>query len=70
MSRPPEMSRRDLLGTIGKGAVVLGAGALVVVGRTVAIHAHRPHNLERDVLFELGDVAAAFASADLVREGT
>ena len=29
MSRPPEMSRRDLLGTIGKGAVVLGAGGLM-----------------------------------------
>ena len=35
----------------------------------VAIHAHRPHNIERDVLFELGDVEAAFASAALVREG-
>jgi 4-hydroxybenzoyl-CoA reductase subunit alpha len=35
----------------------------------VAIHEHRPHNLERDVLFELGDVEAAFAGADLVREG-
>ena len=35
----------------------------------IAIHEHRPHNLERDVLFELGDVEAAFASADLVREG-
>ena len=29
-----------------------------------------PHNIERDVFFELGDVAAAFAGADLVREGT
>ena len=36
----------------------------------IAIHAYRPHNLERDVLFELGDVEAAFAGADLVREGT
>jgi 4-hydroxybenzoyl-CoA reductase subunit alpha len=36
----------------------------------VAIHDHRPHNVERDVLFELGDVAAAFAAADLVREAT
>jgi 4-hydroxybenzoyl-CoA reductase subunit alpha len=35
----------------------------------VAIHEHRPHNLERDVLFELGDVEAAFTGADLVREG-
>src|ERR1700726_482787 len=36
----------------------------------VAIHDRKPQNLERDVLFELGDVEAAFASADLVREGT
>jgi 4-hydroxybenzoyl-CoA reductase subunit alpha len=36
----------------------------------VAIHANRPHNIERDVYFELGDVEAAFAAADLVREGT
>ncbi|HXW40215.1 MAG TPA: molybdopterin cofactor-binding domain-containing protein, partial [Xanthobacteraceae bacterium] len=36
----------------------------------VAIHQHRPHNIERDVVFELGDVEAAFAAADLVREGT
>jgi 4-hydroxybenzoyl-CoA reductase subunit alpha len=36
----------------------------------VAIHARRPHNLERDVLFELGNVEAAFAAADLIREGT
>ena len=36
----------------------------------VAIHDYRPQNLERDVLFELGDVAATFAAADLVREGT
>jgi 4-hydroxybenzoyl-CoA reductase subunit alpha len=35
----------------------------------IAIHEHRSHNLERDVLFELGDVEAAFAAADLVREG-
>ena len=36
----------------------------------VAIHERRPHNIERDVLFELGDVEAAFAGADLLREGT
>jgi 4-hydroxybenzoyl-CoA reductase subunit alpha len=36
----------------------------------IAIHERKPQNLERDVLFELGDVAAAFAAADLVREGT
>jgi 4-hydroxybenzoyl-CoA reductase subunit alpha len=36
----------------------------------VAIHAHRPNNIERDVLFELGNVEDAFAQADLVREAT
>jgi 4-hydroxybenzoyl-CoA reductase subunit alpha len=35
----------------------------------IALHERRPHNLERDVLFELGNVEAAFAGADLVREG-
>jgi len=44
-------------------AEALAAGA-------IAIHDYRPHNVERDVLFELGDVEAAFAGADLVREGT
>src|SRR5713226_7218203 len=36
----------------------------------VALHDHRPNNIERDVLFELGNVEAAFGDADLVREGT
>jgi 4-hydroxybenzoyl-CoA reductase subunit alpha len=36
----------------------------------VAIHAHRPNNIERDVLFELGSVEDGFAQADLVREET
>jgi 4-hydroxybenzoyl-CoA reductase subunit alpha len=36
----------------------------------VDLHPHRPHNIERDVYFELGDVAAGFAAADLVREST
>ena len=36
----------------------------------VDIHPQRARNIERDVYFELGDVAAAFATADLVREGT
>src|SRR5690348_11081479 len=35
----------------------------------IALHQQRPRNLERDVLFELGDVESAFAAADLVREG-
>jgi len=35
-----------------------------------AIHAHRPNNIERDVLFELGSVEQGFRDADLVREGT
>jgi 4-hydroxybenzoyl-CoA reductase subunit alpha len=34
------------------------------------IHAHRPNNIERDVLFELGSVEQGFKEADLVREGT
>jgi 4-hydroxybenzoyl-CoA reductase subunit alpha len=36
----------------------------------ITIHEPRAHNIERDVFFELGDVEAAFTSADLVREGT
>jgi 4-hydroxybenzoyl-CoA reductase subunit alpha len=36
----------------------------------VDLHKHRPKNIERDVFFELGDVEAAFAAADLVREST
>ena len=36
----------------------------------INIHERRAHNIERDVFFELGDVEAAFATADLVREGT
>jgi 4-hydroxybenzoyl-CoA reductase subunit alpha len=36
----------------------------------VALHARRPGNIERDVLFELGNVADGFAAADLVREAT
>jgi 4-hydroxybenzoyl-CoA reductase subunit alpha len=34
------------------------------------IHAQRPNNIERDVLFELGSVEQGFQQADLVREGT
>ncbi|MGB6537955.1 MAG: 4-hydroxybenzoyl-CoA reductase subunit alpha [Xanthobacteraceae bacterium] len=36
----------------------------------IDLHPHRPGNIERDVYFELGDVGAAFAAADLVREAT
>jgi 4-hydroxybenzoyl-CoA reductase subunit alpha len=36
----------------------------------VAIHAHKPNNIERDVLFELGNTAQGFAAADLVREAS
>jgi 4-hydroxybenzoyl-CoA reductase subunit alpha len=36
----------------------------------VALHAGRPGNVERDVLFELGNMADGFAEADLVREAT
>src|SRR5262245_53845358 len=35
----------------------------------VLLHERKPGNLERDVLFELGNVEQGFASADLVREG-
>ena len=34
----------------------------------VNLHDHRPGNIERNVDFELGDVAEGFAEADLVRE--
>ncbi len=34
------------------------------------LHDKKPGNLERDVLFELGNVAEGFAQADLVREGS
>jgi 4-hydroxybenzoyl-CoA reductase subunit alpha len=36
----------------------------------VALHARRPGNIERDVLFELGNVEDGFKAADLVREAT
>jgi 4-hydroxybenzoyl-CoA reductase subunit alpha len=35
-----------------------------------ALHARRPGNIERDVLFELGNVEDGFSAADLVREAT
>lgn len=35
-----------------------------------ALHQHRPGNVERDVLFELGNVTDGFAQADLVHEAT
>jgi 4-hydroxybenzoyl-CoA reductase subunit alpha len=34
----------------------------------VTLHEHRPRNIERDVFFELGNVADGFAEAALVRE--
>jgi 4-hydroxybenzoyl-CoA reductase subunit alpha len=36
----------------------------------VALHERKPGNVERDVAFELGNVADGFAAADLVREAT
>jgi 4-hydroxybenzoyl-CoA reductase subunit alpha len=36
----------------------------------VALHDKKPGNLERDVNFELGDVEAGFAEADLIRAAT
>jgi 4-hydroxybenzoyl-CoA reductase subunit alpha len=38
--------------------------------QAVDIHAHRPGNIERDVLFELGHVELGFRDADLIREET
>jgi 4-hydroxybenzoyl-CoA reductase subunit alpha len=35
----------------------------------VLLHEKKPGNIERDVLFELGNVEQSFAEADLVREG-
>ena len=36
----------------------------------IDLHSERPGNVERDVVFELGDVDEGFAKADLVREET
>src|SRR4051794_36675821 len=36
----------------------------------VTLHARKPRNIERDVLFELGSVEQGFADAALVRDGT
>jgi 4-hydroxybenzoyl-CoA reductase subunit alpha len=36
----------------------------------VALHDKKPGNIERDVNFELGDVEAGFAAADLIRAAT
>jgi 4-hydroxybenzoyl-CoA reductase subunit alpha len=44
--------------------------AAALAPAAVALHARRPGNIERDVLFELGNVADGFAAADLVREAT
>ena len=40
-----------------------------LAGGASIIHAHRPSNIERDVLFELGSVEQGFREADLVCEG-
>ncbi len=37
-------------------------------GDAIRLHDERPGNVEREVDFEIGDVAAGFAEADLVRE--
>ena len=39
-------------------------------GDAIQLHEERPGNIEREVDFELGDTAAGFAAADLVREET
>ena len=45
------------------------SGAAIAPGAT-QLHAHRPNNIERDVLFELGSVDEGFRAADLVREAS
>jgi 4-hydroxybenzoyl-CoA reductase subunit alpha len=45
------------------------SAAAIAPGAT-QLHAHRPSNIERDVLFELGSVDAGFRAADLVREAS
>jgi len=45
------------------------SGAAIALGAT-QLHAHRPNNIERDVLFELGSVDEGFRAADLVREAS
>src|SRR5262249_2127668 len=46
------------------------ASRAALAPEAIALHAHRPSNIERDVLFELGDVATGFAHAHLVCEET
>ena len=45
------------------------SAAAIAPGAT-QLHAHRPNNIERDVLFELGSVDEGFRAADLVREAS
>ena len=45
------------------------SAAAIAPGAT-QLHAHRPSNIERDVLFELGSVDEGFRAADLVREAS
>jgi 4-hydroxybenzoyl-CoA reductase subunit alpha len=44
--------------------------AAALAPAAVALHTLRPGNIERDVLFELGNVEDGFKAADLVREAT
>jgi 4-hydroxybenzoyl-CoA reductase subunit alpha len=45
------------------------SSAAMAPGAT-ALHERKPNNVERDVLFELGNIEQGFADADLVREGS
>ena len=45
------------------------SAAAIAPGAT-QLHPHRPNNIERDVLFELGSVDEGFRAADLVREAS
>ncbi len=46
------------------------ASEALAPGAVAAARQRKPGNIERDVLFELGNVEQGFAEADLVREGT
>jgi len=46
------------------------SAAAARAGDALRLHDDKPRNIERDVHFELGDVAGQFAMADLVREET
>jgi 4-hydroxybenzoyl-CoA reductase subunit alpha len=60
----------ELIGMKVRALPAYYTAAAALAPDAVALHAHRPGNVERDVLFELGNVEDGFAEADLVREAT